>query len=211
MDTAHHPVKPELAFVEKTGTQIAEVFEALAQLRIAVFRDFPYLYEGSLDYERGYLQTYIDSPRSFLFAVYDGPQLVGATTCIPLSDETEEVRQPFREAGYDVGSGFYFGESLLLPPYRGLGLGHRFFDEREAHAGSFGEYRYTTFAAVVRPDDHPARPADYRPLDAFWLKRGYRKEPRLETEFEWQDVGETAPTKKRMVYWVRELPLDWVG
>jgi GNAT superfamily N-acetyltransferase len=194
-----------LSYARKTGASIAEVFDDLAALRIAVFRDFPYLYAGSVEYERGYLQTYFDSPRAFLFAAYDGAKMVGATTCIPLADETEEVQKPFREAGFDLDTIFYFGESVLLPAYRGQGLGHRFFDEREAQAASFGAYEYTCFCAVERPADHPARPVDYRPLDEFWLKRGYRREPRLHSEFDWPDLGEAVSTKKRMVYWIKKI------
>jgi GNAT superfamily N-acetyltransferase len=172
---------------------------------MAVFRDFPYLYEGSLAYEKAYLQTYTRSDRAFLFAVYHSQRMVGATTCIPLTDETEEVQAPFRKAGYDLADIFYFGESVLLPSYRGIGLGHRFFDEREAHAGIFSAYRYTCFCAVVRPENHPFRPADYRPLDAFWMKRGYRKEPALLSFFDWPDIGETDSSAKPMVYWLKEI------
>lgn len=197
-----------LRFERHTGDRIARLFEPLARLRIAVFRDYPYLYEGSLEYEKTYLQTYADAPRALLFAVFDGPDMVGATTCIPLTDETAEVRQPFAEAGYDAGRIFYFGESLLLPAYRGLGLGHRFFDEREAHAASFGEYEQTCFCAVVRPDGHPLRPAGYRPLDEFWIKRGYRREPALQSRFSWPDLGATESTAKPMVYWLRRLPVN---
>ncbi len=194
----------ELIFLTKRGPEIASVFEDLGKLRIAVFRDFPYLYEGTIDHEKEYLQTYANSPRAFLFAVYDGATMVGATTCIPLTDETADVRQPFEEAGFDLNKIFYFGESILLPAYRGLGLGHRFFDEREAHARSFGSYTTTCFCAVVR-DNHPAQPYDYRPNDAFWTKRGYRKTPALQSSFEWFDLGDQHPTSKQMVYWMRAL------
>ncbi|AYQ32538.1 GNAT family N-acetyltransferase [Runella sp. SP2] len=193
-----------LSFETKRGAEIASVFEGLGKLRIAVFRDFPYLYEGTLEHEKEYLQTYVNSERSFLFSVYDGAEMVGATTCIPLADETPEVRLPFEEAGFDIHSIFYFGESILLPAYRGLGLGHRFFDEREAHARSFGTFTTTCFCAVVR-DNHPAQPENYRPNDAFWLKRGYEKEPSLQSSFEWLDLGDTAPTVKPMIYWIHRL------
>ena len=196
---------PAFTFARKTGDRINDLFDGLARLRTTVFRDFPYLYEGTIADEKEYLQTYMHSERAFLFAVFDDGEMVGATTCIPLADETEEVRQPFLEAGYDLSKIFYFGESLLLPEYRGLGLGHRFFDEREAHAAGFGTYETTCFCAVVRPDDHPMRPENYRPLDAFWTKRGYQKEPRLQSRFEWKDVGETESTVKPMVYWLRRL------
>jgi GNAT superfamily N-acetyltransferase len=195
-----------LEFAHWRGAEIEAVLPDLAALRIAVFRDFPYLYEGTLKYETLYLQTYVRSPRALLFTVRDAGALVGATTCLPLSDETEEVQRPFRAAGYDIGRIVYFGESILLPNYRGSGLGHRFFDEREAHARSFGDtYRHTCFCGVVRPDDHPARPLGYRPLDDFWKKRGYELVPNLQSQFEWPDLGESRSTPKTMQYWMKTL------
>ena len=195
----------QLTFVQKTGPGIAEVFDDLAKLRMAVFRDYPYLYEGSVEYEKGYLQTYLQSERSFLFAVYDGDAMVGATTCIPLKDETAEVRKPFEDAGFDMEAICYFGESILLPAYRGLGLGHRFFDEREAHARNLGGFENCCFCSVNRGDNHPLKPADYRPNDAFWLKRGYQKEPALQSTMEWPDLGEPVSTPKTMIFWIKPL------
>ncbi|KQS23830.1 GNAT family N-acetyltransferase [Dyadobacter sp. Leaf189] len=195
----------DLSFISKKGAEIESVFEDLGKLRIAVFHDFPYLYEGDLNYEKEYLKIYSQSARAFLFAVYDGAEMVGATTCIPLSDETEEVRAPFEKAGYDPGRVFYFGESILLQKYRGLGLGHRFFDEREAHARSFGEYKLACFCAVERAADHPARPDNYRPNDAFWQKRGYIKTPQLQSTMRWLDIGDSEETAKTMTFWLKDL------
>lgn len=195
----------DLTFIHKIGADFETVFDDLAALRIAVFRAYPYLYEGTVVYEKQYLQTYSRSPRAFLFAVYDGPKMIGATTCIPLLDETPEVQAPFVKAGYPLEEVFYFGESILLPEYRGRGLGHRFFEERERHAASFGTYRMTCFCAVDRPVDHPLRPAGYEPLDTFWTKRGYVRAPALESRFSWQDIGELAESEKKMVYWVQPI------
>lgn len=181
------------------------VFEDLAPLRIAVFRAFPYLYEGSLAYEKEYLNTYAQSERSLLFAVYSNEEMVGATTCIPLKDETADIRQPFEAAGYAIDSIFYFGESILLPEFRGQGLGHRFFDEREAWARSFGTYKKACFFSVEREPDHPLRPIEYRPNDRFWTKRGYVKQPSLQTTIDWPDIGETVSTPKPLVCWMRDL------
>ncbi|HEX2898852.1 MAG TPA: GNAT family N-acetyltransferase [Bacteroidia bacterium] len=194
-----------MEFLNFQGVEIQGQFEALAALRIRVFRDFPYLYEGHLDYEREYLKTYSNAPKAFLMGAFYRKNMVGATTCIPLEDETEEVKKPFWDAGMNVGEIFYFGESILLPEYRGLGIGNRFFDAREAHAASFGTYKFTCFCAVQRPADHPARPADYQPLDPFWTKRGYRRVPELVSQFEWLDIGERQPTSKPMVYWMRPI------
>ena len=194
-----------LRFESHEGASISKALKPLAELRIAVFRDFPYLYEGSIAYEESYLQTYVSAERALLHAVYDGAHMIGATTCIPLSDETEEVQAPFLAAGFEPSEIFYFGESILAPAYRGLGLGHRFFDVREAHAARFGQYRRLCFCAVERPADHPLRPAAYRPLDDFWQKRGYRKEPLLTTEFSWPDLGSETSTPKKMIFWTKSL------
>lgn len=49
-------------------------------------------------------------------------RLVGAATALPLLEADEEFQAPFRQLGAELGSVFYFGESVLLQPYRGEGL-----------------------------------------------------------------------------------------
>jgi GNAT superfamily N-acetyltransferase len=195
-----------LTFVTKKGAEISSLFDDLAALRIAVFHDYPYLYEGTVDYEKEYLRIYSNSERALLFAVYDEEKMIGATTCIPLKDETSEVIKPFGDAGFDINRIFYFGESILLPGYRGRGLGHRFFDVREAHAASFGSYHITCFCSVDRVSNHPRKPENYRSNDAFWKKRGYIQNTSIQTFMEWPDIGEHEPSAKNMIFWTRTLP-----
>jgi GNAT superfamily N-acetyltransferase len=134
----------------------------------------------------------------------DGSAIVGTSTCAPLSGELEAFRRPFEDAGRDVSEICYFGESVLRPAWRGQGIGHRFFDGREAHARHLG-LKYATFCAVIRADNHPTRPANYRPLDAFWEGRGYHKVAGLTCTFPWKDIGGTEMTEKPMQFWMREL------
>ncbi len=186
------------------GDQIHSLIPALAELRIKVFHDFPYLYEGSLDYEKKYLKVYTDSSRSVLVAAFDGDQLVGAATALPLSDEADYVKEPFIKASMNLNDVYYFGESVLLKEYRGHGLGHRFFDGREAAAKKFN-FKFAAFCGVQRPENHPMRPSDFRALDEFWKKRGYEKKTKLQSEFSWLDIGDNAETKKTMIYWMKPL------
>ena len=186
------------------GEAILSVVGDLARLRVAVFREFPYLYEGSLEYEQKYLQTYAQGLDNVVVVARDGDKVVGASTAMPLTLESEEVVRPFVGLGYALETIFYFGESVLLPEYRGLGLGVRFFEERENHALERG-YKLATFCAVQRPLEHPRRPPDYVPLDRFWNKRGFVKHPELHTTFEWQDVDESAPSSKPMTFWTKIL------
>ena len=179
--------------------------DALSRLRIAVFREWPYLYDGDDASEREYLVEFAAAADALLVEARDGDTIVGASTAMPLAQAHPEFQRPFLERGDDIGRIFYFGESVLLPPYRGRGIGHRFFDEREAHAARLGGYATLTFCAVIRPDDHPLRPADARSHDAFWTKRGYVKQPDLVCTFPWKDVGMEEETEKPLVFWTRDV------
>lgn len=190
----------DLRIVELQGEAIRSRLDHLADVRIAVFREWPYLYEGSRQYEAKYLDVDLRSPRSYVALVYDGDRCIGATTAIPLADAGAEAQQPFLEAGMPIDPIDYFGESVLLSAYRGRGLGVRFFELREAHARREG-LSICAFCAVERPQDHPARPRDYVQNDEFWMRRGYRKLPQLRTTFSWPDIGQTESTAKPMVFW----------
>lgn len=188
-----------------TGTAIGPYLSEVARLRIAVFREWPYLYDGDMDYEKHYLATYSASPESLFVLVRDGGRIVGASTGLPMADETDAFKRPFIDLGYDPQRIFYFGESVLLPEYRGRGLGVRFFAEREGYARELGRFTHTAFCAVERPADHPRRPAGHVPLDAFWGRRGYSKHPELATTYTWKDLDEPDQTPKPMTFWLKPL------
>lgn len=188
-----------------SGHQLAEHIPELARLRITVFREFPYLYDGDTAYEERYLQTYTKSADSVVILAFDGPRIIGASTALPLADETDNVIAPFREQDMDVDRIFYFGESVLLPQYRGRGLGVRFFEEREDHARTLGRFEMCCFCAVDRPADHPRRPEGYEPLNRFWEKRGYTRQPQLKARFSWRDLDETQESPKPMIFWMKRL------
>ena len=187
-----------------TREEIGDRFEDMARLRIAVFRAWPYLYDGDMDYERRYLETYVDAPGAFVCGAFDGAKLVGMATASPLAEHKEEFAGPFAKLGLDPDAFFYFGESVLLPGYRGQGVGIRFFEEREAEARRQG-FSKCIFSAVIRPTDHPMRPTDHVPLDGFWRNRGYERVDGLSTSYGWKDVGDTVETEKPMEYWMRNL------
>ncbi len=187
-----------------SGAALGAALDDLAGLRITVFAAYPYLYDGDPAYEAEYLKEFTEAPDAVLVAAFDGSRIVGAATASPMHAQKAELRAPFEARGIDPASLFYFGESVLLPDYRGRGIGRAFFDHREAQARECGATA-ATFAAVIRPEDHPARPVGYTPLDAFWTKRGYAPVPGFVTELAWKDHGEAGESPKPMQYWMRSL------
>ncbi len=188
-----------------TGAAVRAAIPELARLRVAVFRDWPYLYDGTINYETAYLRRFAASKDAIVVAAYDGDSIVGVATGAPLSDHAEAFASAFTERGLDIDRIFYCGESVLLSDYRGRGLGHAFFDGRETHARALSRFTHITFCGVVRPDDHTLKPADYRPLDTFWMKRGYARAEGLTTKFAWKDVGQPGETEKLMQFWMKAL------
>jgi len=193
-----------VTITELTGPAATAVIDGLAALRIEVFREWPYLYDGDAAYEAEYLRAYTECADAIVVAAHDGEQLVGAATGAPMEDHAADFGAPLEARGYDLREVFYCGESVLLPAYRGQGLGHAFFDRREAHARRLGRH-WSCFCAVIRPDDHPLKPAGYTPLDGFWRKRGYEVLEGVTAHFAWKDVDKAAETEKPMRVWIRGL------
>ena len=188
-----------------TGPGVASLLPALANLRTEVFRDWPYLYDGDVVYEQEYLSVYAANPRAMLAVAFDGDNIIGASTCLPMIDAAPEIRTPLEAQGLDPNRYFYFGESVLLAAYRGHGLGVKFFAAREAHAVADAVCDHALFYAVRRAADHPTRPPDAKPLDDFWRNRGYSPVPGLNCQMSWREIGMASETTHTLNAWSKPL------
>lgn len=187
-----------------SGPDVKKYIHELAALRIKIFRDYPYLYQGDLEYEEKYLKTYTDCPASVLILVFAGKKVVGASSAIPLKFETPGIQKPFLNANYPIDTIFYFGESVLLHECRGHKIGEHFFSEREAAAKEQG-YSITAFCAVKRPPNDARRPPDFHPLDPFWQRMGYTRHDDLIGHISWTEIGAEKETDKPMTFWLKTL------
>ncbi|RDI98254.1 N-acetyltransferase [Dyella solisilvae] len=195
----------DVRIMTSVGDAVRPHLDALARLRISVFRDYPYLYDGDMAYERRYLEAYARSKRSVFVLALDGDKVVGCSTGIPLVDEVAAIQQPFVQRRMLLSEVFYFGESVLLPEYRGQGIGHRFFQNREAHARRLKGFRWTAFCAVERAANDPRQPEGYQPKDVFWRKRGYQRQDDMFCALEWTEVDGLSPCEHRLRFWLRPL------
>jgi GNAT superfamily N-acetyltransferase len=183
--------------------EIAGRLDDLARLRIEVFRDWPYLYDGDMAYERAYLAPYRESPQAVIIGAFADGALVGAATGTPLADHASEFGAAADALGVGADRVFYCAESVLRAPYRGRGAGHAFFDLREDHALRHG-FDHSAFCAVERDAAHPARPRTWRDLQPFWKARGYHPTDAVAT-LSWKDVGEAEQSAKPLRFWIKRL------
>lgn len=183
---------------------IAPLLPALSRLRVAVFRDWPYLYDGDAAQEQAYLGRFLDGPHAAIVVARDAAgEPIGCATCVPALQSDPSVQAALARGGLDPALTCYFGESVLLPAHRGQGIGIGFFAAREAHARSLG-LTAAAFCAVVRNVNDPRRPAGYQPLDGFWRRRGFAPRPDLSIVIPWREVGDDRETPHSLGFWVKD-------
>lgn len=117
-----------------TGKALFHAIPDVAALRIEVFKDWPYLYDGDQVYEERYLAPYSTAGDAIVVGAFDAGRLVGASTGMALSAHADDFAAAFANSDLTVDKIFYCAESVLLPQYRGQGIGHSFFDLREGFA-----------------------------------------------------------------------------
>lgn len=182
----------------------AEYIEALAQLRISVFKEYPYCYEGDMEYERHYLSQLMTAESPLLAIIEDKDRIVGATTAMALKEAAPDFQQPFIDHGDNIEDYYYCAESVLLPEYRGQGLYRELFNVREHQARQVGA-RYCVFCSVERSSDDPRRPKDYVPLNAIWQHFGYELLKDYRAKLEWREIGDNAQSNHDLLYWRKAI------
>jgi GNAT superfamily N-acetyltransferase len=194
----------EITFLPLRGAELLPYLEVVGRLRLEVFHEYPYLYEGTLEDEHAYLRTYTEAASSLVVLALRVGRVVGATTCLAMTEAEPSFCASFLEQGWDLQQVCYFGESVLLPEFRGRGVGKVFFQRRLEHALALGA-RWAAFCAVDRPEDHPLRPPGYRSLDGFWSSLGFIQQPELRAAFTWKEVGQAVETTQSLTFWLKEL------
>jgi GNAT superfamily N-acetyltransferase len=101
----------------------------------------------------------------------------------------DNVKAPFVARGWDPARFFHYGDFVLLREFRGHGIGAPLFAAVEAHAKAVSDCHFAVICTVVRLPSHPARLADYVPLDGFWARRGFTRRPDLVYTMAWKEVG----------------------
>jgi len=186
------------------GAEIGEHLEAIAKLRIDIFREYPYLYKGNPSYEKKYVQTYADSKQAVVILAWDGSVLAGVMTGIPLQDEMEEFKTPFAAEPYPLESIYYLGELLFYPAYRDKGHGSVMLGQMEDYVRDIGGFQHLTCATVVRPDSHPQRPVGFKPIERFLNHANFFKLEKTVVSLPWPELdGETRTHDLQL--WMKHL------
>jgi hypothetical protein len=175
------------------GKDVTPFIDQISHLRIQIFREYPYLYQGDLDYEKNYMAAYATDPRALFAMAFNKDKVIGAITGIPLNSHSEIVREVKKKAlsiGLPVSLYYYIGEALLLPEYRDNGIGrliHTAYLDIENIIRQQG-FQYASILTVKREENDTRKPENYRELEKIWSYLGFQKIPELETKYHWNTL-----------------------
>lgn len=188
------------------GKEINDWILTLADLRIEIFKEWPYIYNGDLEYEKKYLSRYAQANKSMIAIAFDQNKVIGATSCIWLPEEIDlEIKKPFIDHQFNPHKIAYFGESLLKKDYRGQGIGSQFMKLREEFSLDICNANYAAFCSVVRPAQHPLKPKDYMSLENFWRSKGYTPQESMFCKMSWLDYDQKTQSEKKLQFWMKKL------
>lgn len=186
----------------KYGKEIIPYIKDLARLRIEIFREFPYLYDGSIEYEEKYLSKFSKVDEAYVVLVFENNNVIGAFTGIPIRYENDTVRDHIPQ--HTIEDSYYLSEIVLQRKYRGKGIGVKLLHQLEEKVISLAKYKRLYFASVIRPNNHPLKPREYKSLDSFWLTNGYTPTPLICT-MSWKEISESKETEKSLAIWEKEI------
>ncbi len=188
------------------GAEILPIAKDLATLRVTIFRDYPYLYEGSVEEDMHYTSSIAQSESAFVILALDDDKVVGALTAYEMEESEAEVREPYSTTEYASYRSCYIGETLLLPHYQGRGgVGIRLYKRGEAIIREEG-YEAVVVCTVDRASDDCRRPESYHDVNVTLRKLGFEVIPDLKATFWWREIGGGDEEREnKMSYLVKTL------
>lgn len=189
------------------GNQIEEIIPFWAHLRLVYFREYPYLYDGTLDAELAYCKEVMSYKDAAIAVAYCDEQPIGLLSGSSLVNFEDHFgnAEGFKTAHLDATTFYYFGEGIVLPDHRNKGLGTQLSKQLESWVITQG---YTNGCFVSESHEtHPLKPHNYKEHDSLWHALGYEKTD-ISVTFSWNTIqpdGSSRNQDHSMPYWIKLL------
>lgn len=187
------------------GKELVSNIPELARLRLTVFCEYPYLYEGDPILEKTYLSRFASSRDAFFVIAKVDNQVVGALSGLPLDATQKEIRDALHQPGIEIGEYYALSEIVLLKEHRNKKIGSMLYEQFEDQLLKMKRYKKVVLWQIVRAQDDVRRPKDYFSLDNFWRKRGFVKHPEWICYIDWKEILEEKASAHRFEFWVKEI------
>ena len=168
------------------GNDFAPYLKRLSQMRMTHYRGYPYLYEGSDDYEHEYIADFPNNQHSIMVGAFESGELEGFVLGTPLEGDSP-ILASISDKVHRRATTYYIADIILNSGLRAQRISETLMNTIEREIISLG-YKQICFLTVFRPENHPTRPPGYVESRALWERFGYVKQPAKLT-YDWASLN----------------------
>jgi len=191
------------------GKNASEYIEYVSHLRINIFKEYPYLYQGDLEYEKKYVADYtLHNQAMIAIAKIDG-LIAGISTGIPVISDSkiaQDVKEIFTKQKTEAEKYYYYGEIMILPEFRGKGLATKLYSAQDKIIKEWG-FEHACILTVIRENDHPLKPKCYNSPNSLWKHLGFFQTG-YKTNLHWQTIqsdGNSNDASNTLELWSKKI------
>lgn len=190
------------------GDTIEQILPFTQQMCLTYYREYPYLYEGTLEEQQACHSWFSKLKHSAVAIAYYDNKPVGFLSGASFVDFAEHYTGSltvFKNAGLDPAQYYYFADVIIEKEHRGHSLCKKLFAALEQYASNLG---YAKNCLVVESHaTHPCKPADYRELGDLWIRLGYTESPAT-ISFKWNTIQSDGTQERQehiLRYWIKDF------
>lgn len=183
------------------GNEVIPYLKKWIEIRLLFYKDYPYLYDGTMEGEEHYLRMYSNSENTLLVMAKRGEEIIGAVIGLPLPESPEENKDAFQEAGMLQEELFYLGDSIVTKEFKTSNVQEQMYHKFESAVKHLEKYRGIVVCEIERDVNDPKKVANDTFYELAWNNRGFIKEPNQTVLFSWQEIDDVESSDHRMVFW----------
>ena len=187
------------------GNEVIPHLKRLIEIRLSFYRDYPYLYDGSIEDEENYLRMYGNSENTLLVVAKRDDEVVGAILGLPLPESPEENKEAFQDLEISPEDLFYLGDNIVIRELKIGNVQEQMYHQFEGAVNHLKKYRGIVVCEIERDVNDPKKITNDTFYEFAWHTQGFIREPNQIVNFSWKEIGDSKSSNHHMVFWRKSL------
>lgn len=188
----------------------AQIYQdSLALARIESFKQYPYLYSGTLERSQKYAARYAACEQGMIAVAMIQNKVACISTGIPLSHDSNlvtTIRNECVQKQLEANQYYYLGETIVMPEFQSQSVLEKIVLKQCEQIKAWG-FEFACMLNVLREDNHPLKPVDYQCEQFIWQSIGFSKTD-IVIKSSWPTIqknGEIEKQENLLGLWVKDL------
>jgi hypothetical protein len=188
------------------GSECDKFKEFMIDLRVTLYRDYPYLYEADRKEEAEYMHWFLNLPKTFVAIAFCKEKPIAFVAGSDFTDFSEHFKgsiEEFEKAGLVPSNYFYIADDLFEPEHPQQEILSTLVHLMEIRVNEQNNYMFCWI--TEEHDSHPLKPENYKSASALWEKLGYQKS-NICIKFSYPTIQPDHSQKKEehaFTYWLK--------